>query len=153
MGTGVVVGLRVAGRLEASGDLANRIHLRATVLATSAAAANDRFGWFHLQRGRTLLLLGEPDAAAHDYEIAWEYGTGSTADVIASSAAADLALVQAMDGAGAPSTAVGRAPSVPRGIRCPGRLSAGSRGDLGRGIRVALPTRARGVPIGPAGAG
>ena len=52
-----------------------------------------------------------------------------------------------------PGAAVGRAPSVPRGIRCPGRLSAGSRGDPGRGIRVALPTRARGVPIGPAGAG
>jgi LuxR family maltose regulon positive regulatory protein len=97
VGSGHLVGLRLLGRFAESEDFAAEVGAKIAALSTDQRAGNDRFAWFHLQRGLTQTLLGDPTAIG-SYQRAWEYGVGSTAGFIPSNAAANLALTYAVRG-------------------------------------------------------
>jgi DNA-binding CsgD family transcriptional regulator len=99
-----IMGLRHAGRLAESMEVAEAVQARISMRGPGPAAGNDRLGWFHLQWGISLTLAG--DARAEQvYRRAWEYGLASSVAFIPAKAAANLALIYAMRGeAGAAQT-------------------------------------------------
>jgi LuxR family maltose regulon positive regulatory protein len=90
--------LRTAGRVEEAASFGDRV---AALLATripDGAGLQSAQGWFHLQRGLTLTILGRHDPAAHCYESSWRHASESGARQISANAAANMALTQALAG-------------------------------------------------------
>jgi LuxR family maltose regulon positive regulatory protein len=98
-GTGRVVGFRLTGQLEESeqhaNELAGKIDRALLGLGTNRP---DGLPWFYLQWGLTRTLRADHARAVGLYRRAWEERKGTSADWVASNAAANLALTYAVDG-------------------------------------------------------
>lgn len=100
VGTGFMIALRVEGRFTAADNVADVIEQAVTDEIAAGRVPGDRMPWFHLQRGITDTLRANHAAALRRYQLTWQQRRHTTEDV-AANAAANLALVHAMDGDGA----------------------------------------------------
>jgi LuxR family maltose regulon positive regulatory protein len=98
IGTGHIIGLRLAGLFDDATAFAESIAKRAAMVESQEAACQGLFSWFALQRAITLTLNGQDDEAIGHYQTAWAYGLRADHSHVPANAAANLAMTYAMRG-------------------------------------------------------
>jgi LuxR family transcriptional regulator, maltose regulon positive regulatory protein len=98
IGTGHIIGLRLAGSLEGATTFAEGIAARAAMIATQEPGCQGLLSWFAMQRAITLTLNGQDDQAIGYYQTAWAYGLRASPSHVPTNTAANLAMIYAMRG-------------------------------------------------------
>jgi LuxR family maltose regulon positive regulatory protein len=97
VGTGVIIGLRLAGKLVEATEYGDAIDARAMALLADGDDPGDQAAWFQLQRGVTRTVRGHHRAASHHYQLTWQ-SRRVAAPMVAALAASGLALTHAVPG-------------------------------------------------------